>query len=55
MPKGTYLSHLTQGDLDPIVFQMNTRPCKVLDYQGRFEVYSEIIDNMKLAGSATIH
>jgi IS30 family transposase len=55
MPKGTDLSQLTQGDLDAIAYQMNTRPRKVLDYRSPLEVYGEIIDNMKQAESATIH
>ena len=55
MPKGTDLSQLTQGDLDAIAYQMNTRPRKVLNYRSPLEVYGEIIDNIKQAESATIH
>jgi IS30 family transposase len=52
--KGTDLSQLTQGDLDAIACQINTRPRNVLGFRSPLEVYGEIIDNMKQAESVMI-
>jgi IS30 family transposase len=55
LPKGTDLSHLTQDDLDTIALQMNNRPRKVLGFRSPLEVYAEIMHNIELAKSASIH
>lgn len=55
LPKGTDLSHLTQEDLDAIALQMNNRPRKVLGFRSPLEVYAEIMHNIELAKSASIH
>ena len=55
LPKGTDLSQLTQEDLDAIALQMNNRPRKVLGFRSPLKVYAEIMHNIELAKSASIH
>ena len=55
LPKGTDLSQLTQEDLDAIALQMNNRPRKVLGFRSPLEAYAEIMHNLELAKSATLH
>ena len=55
LPKGTDLSQLTQEDLDAIALQMNNRPRKVLGFRSPLEAYAEIMHNLEMAKSATLH
>ena len=41
LPKGTDFSTLTQEELDDIVYEINTRPRKVLQYATPLEVFTE--------------
>lgn len=43
LPKGTSFTHLTQGELDDIVFEINNRPRKCLDFQTPEEVFNSYI------------
>jgi len=45
VPKQTDFSTLTQEELDQIVFEINTRPKKVLKYQTPLEVFTSYLDN----------
>lgn len=44
LPKGTSFEHLTQEELDDIVFEINNRPRKVLNYSTPDEVFSSYLE-----------
>lgn len=47
LPKKTDFTNLTQGELDDIVEEINSRPRKVLAYKTANEVYSEQLDKLR--------
>jgi IS30 family transposase len=55
LPKGVDLSVYSQAQLDEIALSLNTRPRKSLGFRTPLEVYTELLHNMELAKSATIH
>lgn len=42
-PKGTDFSQVTQGEIDEVVWEINNRPRKVLQYQTPLEVFNQLL------------